>query len=172
MDEISYTYFCIQRHLSLNTTGHKNGYICQAKQHESKRSPFFNWSASLNRAPKDTKISTPMIFQLILILYNVKLMNLKHLKPLNYAQILPIRNSLQNILKVRKTIWEKHSPLDEITAKFFENNDKGILHWRPEHFIARIVKLTVVILLPFEWQLLQLILTQKNATSKTEECHS
>lgn len=81
-------------------------------------------------------------------------MDLKHFKPLNYAQTLPITNILQNILKVRKTMWEKHSPPDEITAKIFENNDKGILHWRPEYFIARTAKLTVVILLSFAWQLL------------------
>lgn len=64
-----------------------------------------------------------MIFQLIHVLYNVKLMDLKYFKLFNYAQTLPIINSLQNILEVIKTIWEKHSPPDEITAKFFQNND-------------------------------------------------
>lgn len=93
-----------------------------------------------------------MIFQWIHVLHNLKLKDLKYFKPLNYAQTLPIINLLQNILKVRKTIWEKHSPSDETRAKFFENNDKGIWRWRPEHYMGRQVKLTVVILLPFAWQ--------------------
>lgn len=83
---------------------------------------------SLNRAPKDIKISTPMIFSVKKVLYELKPKDLKYFKSLNYAQTLPIINSLQNILKVRKTIWEKYSPFDEIRAKFLENNDKGLWH--------------------------------------------